>query len=102
MSEQAPRPYPESAASGAPRSRSDAAREFARSAEAPLGTGHGRRETSYAQHVPFERATSGPAEVVTLYYDSYANLLARGVIRQPVPYTPSPRPFPGFVPDPYS
>jgi hypothetical protein len=75
-------------------------------AEERLGTGHGRRESSYVQHVAFERATSTPAETVTLYYDSYPNLLARGVIRDPVPPVASyprpasPVPFPGFVPDP--
>lgn len=71
-------------------------------ADARLGTGHGRHETSPAYHVQFERATSAPAEVITLYYDSHANLLARGVIRHPVPVAPLPRPFPGFVPDPMS
>jgi len=69
-------------------------------ADQGLGTGHGRREDSPAQYVAFERATSVPAEVVTLYYDSYRNLLARGVIPQPVPVAPLPRPFPGFAPDP--
>jgi hypothetical protein len=69
-------------------------------AEARLGTGHGRREASYVQHVAFERATPTPAESVTLYYDSYRNLLARGVIREPLPVAPLPRPFPGFAPDP--
>jgi len=103
LSQPAPRPYPESAASGAARSRADAALESsARAAEAPLGTGHGRRETSYAQQVQFERASSAQAEVVTLYYDSHQNLVARGVIRGPLPFHPAPRPFPGFVPDPYS
>jgi hypothetical protein len=63
-----------------------------------LGTGHGRQEYSPAMHVTFERATRSPAEVITLYYDSYANLLARGIVRDPVRV--SPRPFPGFVPDP--
>jgi hypothetical protein len=72
----------------------------ARAADQELGTGHGRREDSPARYVSFERATSAPAEVVTLYYDSYRNLLARGVIRQPVPVAPLPRPFPDFVPDP--
>lgn len=67
-------------------------------AESSIGTGHGRREHSPAVRVTFERATSAPAEVMTLYYDSYANLAARGVIRDPVHGTP--RPFPGFVPDP--
>ena len=67
-----------------------------------LGTGHGRQEYSPATHVTFERATSSPAEVITLYYDSHANLLARGIIRDPVQVAPlpRPRPFPGFVPDP--
>ncbi len=69
-------------------------------ADQSLGTGHGRREDSPAQYVGFERATSAPAEVVTLYYDSYPSLLARGVIREPVPVAPLPRPFPGFTPDP--
>jgi hypothetical protein len=65
-----------------------------------LGTGHGRHEHSPAVHVTFERATSAPAETLTLYYDSHANLVARGVIREPVQVAPTPRPFPGFVPDP--
>jgi len=79
-----------------------ARREAAKPAETQLGTGHGRRETSHAQYVNFERASSAPAEVVTLYYDSRQNLVARGVIREPVPVAPLPypRPFPGFVPDP--
>lgn len=59
-----------------------------------LGTGHGRHETSHAYHVTFERATHTPAEVITLYYDGHANLLARGIIQG------HPRAFPGFVPDP--
>lgn len=65
-----------------------------------LGTGHGRHEHSPAVHVTFERATATPAEILTLYYDSRANLVARGVIREPVQVAPTPRPFPGFVPDP--
>jgi hypothetical protein len=65
-----------------------------------IGTGHGRNETSHVTFVTFERATDAPAEVITLYYDSHANLLARGIIREPVQVAPTPRPFPGFVPDP--
>jgi len=65
-----------------------------------LGTGHGRQEHSPAVHVTFERATSTPAEVIALHYDSHANLVARGVIREPVHVAPTPRPFPGFAPDP--
>lgn len=67
-----------------------------------LGTGHGRHETSHTYYTSFERASSSPAEVITLHYDSHQNLLARGIIRDPVPVAPyrHPRPFPGFVPDP--
>jgi hypothetical protein len=79
-------------------SRRDAA--GAPAAEPRIGTGHGRREPSYAEHVVFERASSAPAETIVLYYDSYANLVARGVIREPERLAPLPRPFPGFVPDP--
>jgi hypothetical protein len=70
------------------------------SAEAQVGTGHGRRETSRAQHVAFARASLAPAETIAIYYDSHRNLVARGVIRESVPVAPLPRPFPGFVPDP--
>lgn len=65
---------------------------------APLGTGHGRRETSPVRWTEFERASSHPAETITIYYDSYRNLVARGIL---APDTPRhPQPFPGFVPDP--
>ena len=57
-----------------------------------LGTGHGRSESSPARYTSFERATSRPEEVVSIYYDSYANLVARGVIpshawREPQPFS---------------
>lgn len=69
--------------------------------EDKLGTGHGRNEASYARQVAFERATSEPAETVVIYYDSYRNLLARGIIpRATTPRQPAPNPFPGFVADP--
>ena len=67
-------------------------------AEERIGTGHGRIEDSRITYTSFERATSQPSETIAIYYDSYRNLVARGVIRQPPPTTP--RPFPGFVPDP--
>jgi hypothetical protein len=89
-----PGPYSESAPAAAGARSQDAAKE------AQLGTGHGRRETSPAQYVNFERATNSPAEVIALYYDSHRNLVARGVIRETVPVAPLPRPFPGFVADP--
>lgn len=67
-------------------------------AESRIGTGHGRHETSYAYHTTFERSTQAPVQTLTLFYDSRANLVARGIIREATPYHP--RPFPGFVPDP--
>ena len=67
-----------------------------------LGTGHGRVESSHTRYVGFERASSEPAETVTIYYDSYRNLLARGIVPHAAtpPRRPSPNPFPGFVTDP--
>jgi len=80
------------AADGAARS------EAPRAAEKSIGTGHGRSETSQARYAAFERESDTPNEVVVIHYDTYANLVARGVI----PHSPRwPSPFPGgFVPDP--
>lgn len=67
--------------------------------DGPLGTGHGQREDSAITYVDFERASSTPDEVITLYYDIWEHLLARGVVppRRPT----APQPFPDhFVPDP--
>jgi hypothetical protein len=78
-----------------------AARQAPSSAErlGSLGTGHGRSEGSRVTYADFERATAGPEEVVTIHYDSYANLAALGLI--PAPRLATPVPFPGqFVPDP--
>jgi hypothetical protein len=67
---------------------------------APLGTGHGRREESRAHYTEFERATREPEEVIAIYYDSYRNLVAQGVINS-YAGPRDPRPFPsGFVADP--
>jgi hypothetical protein len=81
-----------------------------RRAEKSLGTGHGRIEQSETRYTDFQRASTTPEQVLTLYYDTYSNLLAMGV---PVwrdggnrySYKPQPRPFPrdptlGFAPDP--
>ncbi len=67
-----------------------------------LGTGHGRSEASQVTYTNFERASASPAEVITIHYDTYDNLLAQGVIVQPPVYArPAPVPFPGqFAPDP--
>ncbi len=66
-----------------------------------LGTGHGEREHAPTQYAAFERATRSPAEVVSLRYDSWTNLVARGVVPRAPRYA-DPQPFPGgrFVPDP--
>ena len=71
-------------------------------AKKSLGTGHGRSESSSAHYVGFERRTAAPEEQLTIYYDSYANLVARGVIpgnsrHEPQPFPAQPGPF---VPDP--
>jgi pyruvate/2-oxoglutarate dehydrogenase complex dihydrolipoamide acyltransferase (E2) component len=67
---------------------------------ARLGTGHGERLASQAERTTFRRATEAPEETLVIYYDSRANLIARGVIPTPAP-TRTPEPFPGgFVPDP--
>jgi hypothetical protein len=71
-----------------------------------LGTAHGAREWSVVRDVGFERATTWPQFVRQIEYDTYANLVASGVIH-PSPYSGhSPTPFPSnsdgarFVPDP--
>lgn len=64
----------------------------------PLGTGHGRREYSRARPTEFERAPY-PVETITIYYDSYRNLVAKGVIPSYGRREPDPFPVP-FVPDP--
>jgi hypothetical protein len=69
--------------------------------EEKLGTGHGERETSVVRYTSFQRATEHPNQTITIQYDSYRNLVARGIIPS-VPPIGSPNPFPngGFVPDP--
>jgi len=102
-----PEPVPFSqiapAAPSAKSARSEAggsSTDQAAAAESRLGTGHGRDETSHVRFVGFERASSQPAETVVIYYDSYQNLLARGIIPRFAPPRPVPSPFPGFVQDP--
>lgn len=68
-------------------------------AEEKIGTGHGERLYAPTQPIEFHRAATTPAEVITLDYDSRANLVARDVIPR---YAKMPKAFPGdgFVPDP--
>src|SRR5262249_51264058 len=78
--------------------------------EKNLGTGHGRQEQSQTRYTDFQRASSAPDQVITIYYDTYSNLVAMGVpvYRDDRWYSwrkREPRPFPrepqyGFVPDP--
>jgi hypothetical protein len=92
-----------------PRERADAAgaaseAQARRAPSAPaqksIGTGHGRVETSTARYVEFERESDAPSELIAIHYDTYANLVARGIIREQPRW---PAPFPGgFVPDPPS
>jgi hypothetical protein len=72
---------------------------------AALGTGHGQRESSYVTRVDFEREQSQPNELLRIRYDSHANLVARGILRDVAPPHYRPQPFPdeprlGYVPDP--
>ena len=65
----------------------------------PLGTGHGEREDSLVHTVDFQRASQTPDEVISIYYDTRAHLVARGIL----PPTPmhTPQAFPGhYAPDP--
>jgi len=79
------------------------ASEERKSYDSRLGTGHGRNETSYAQRVGFDRASSSPEAVVSIRYDRRETLVARGIVPGPryADRRPSPFPaWPGFVPDP--
>jgi hypothetical protein len=67
-----------------------------------LGTGHGEREYAPTQYTEFVRRTTSPTEIIAIYYDSRANLVAAGVIPRAPRYC-DPQPFPrSFVPDPPS
>jgi hypothetical protein len=89
-------PAPAQREDAAPRGRSFAPNEATAMArqESRLGTGHGERVWSPIQHTSFERASSRPADVVQIRYDSHQNLLAAGILPQPRPLPrPNPNPF---------
>lgn len=78
----------------APSAAAERANEAARQ---QLGTGHGERDSAPVSYTGFERASTKPAQLLTLRYDRRERLLAMGVIASPS----APQPFPlGFVPDP--
>ena len=100
-------PRPESRKSApAPMAEGESRRSMDADSASPqerLGTGHGPRHGSSAQHTQFERVSDRPDQVIELYYDSRENLIAQGVIPRPhYGWAPSPNPFPAssFVPDP--
>jgi hypothetical protein len=104
-----PAASPEAGAMGGVAKESDAYNEQVagardkRAAESRLGTGHGRSESSYAQRVNFERATSSPESVVAIRYDRREALVARGIVPGPRYADRAPSAFPawpGFTPDP--
>ncbi len=81
----------------------DAARNADSAAPERIGTGHGEREHSSVTYTRFTRASSSPAQTITIHYDRYENLVARGIVPSVAPLAGEPRPFPaagGFVPDP--
>ena len=81
--------------------RAAKAESSARLRDEKLGTRHGEREVSQVSHTDFQRASERPAEVITIYYDSYRNLATRGIIPQPNRNVPNPFPAGGqYVPDP--
>ena len=111
----APAPQPPAAGKSAPAEHlrggaesSASADGFARQPPSPapkLGTGHGARESSVVSHTSFARLQIQPNEVIRIRYDSRENLVAVGVIRDPVAHNPIPDPFPqsgntSYVPDP--
>ena len=107
------RPAAESAAAPAAQAKSssalaganasyDSMRRDQNATRQELGTGHGQRRYDPVAQTQFERESSRPNQIVSLFYDSYDALAARGVIPQPYyQRSSSPDPFPvGFVPDP--
>jgi hypothetical protein len=73
-----------------------------RSAPQEIGTGHGQRRYDPVTQTEFQRASWRPNQRISLYYDSYDALVAKGVIRQRYnEYARGPEAFPaGFAPDP--
>lgn len=68
-------------------------------ADSRIGTGHGERLPSAVRSTDFRRATPMANEIISIRYDTYAHLVARGII--PRTRHDQPNPFPGgFVPDP--
>src|SRR5262249_37198881 len=88
--------------SGSASDRAEAQSAPAPGGEDKLGPGPGGGESSYAGWTDLRWAGIRPAELVSVWYVSRANLVARGIIPGR-PYA-EPNPFPGFrfAPDPRS
>ncbi len=70
-------------------------------ADSPIGTGHGERVTSASRNTEFRRASESPSELISIYYDTYEHLVARGIIPGTRYRHVEPRAFPGgSAPDP--
>ena len=107
-----PQPYADAASGAHSAERKEAANDAAAAPSAAgelakskrdnrLGTGHGEREAAPVSFTQFRRASDRPNETLSVYYDSYANLVARGIIPAAPRYSPNPFPAGGrFVPDP--
>ena len=67
--------------------------------EEKVATGHGERIYAPTRNTEFRRASAAPNEVISIYYDSRANLIAMGVIPAQ-PRLAQPFPNSAFVPDP--
>ena len=92
------RAYDENVAKSSQRAQSAPLQAQGPESEDKLGTGHGERIQSESRSTEFLRASKTPSEMLTVYYDSYANLVARGIIPRHLDH---PSPFPNrFVPDP--
>lgn len=77
-------------------------RESAQASRQQLGTGHGQRRWDAATTTEFQRLSSQPNQVLSVWYDATEALVARGILprRWPEPYG-TPEAFPiGFTPDP--
>ncbi len=94
-------PAPAAGKSQAAEAQADAGLARSEPKRQRLGTGHGEREWSQVGTTQFERASNQPAETLAIWYDSYRNLAARGIIPRRPLASREPQPFPnGFVPDP--
>ena len=74
-------------------------------AKQEIGTGHGAREYAPTSETTFERLSSSPQQVTSLYYDTAEQLVERGIMPRYYahrwPRDTAPQAFPtGFVPDP--